>query len=566
MAATEDTNTCPICFDTYSAKARKKVTCQYCPSHACRPCQERYLLQSYEDPNCVDCKRGWSSEFMVATFPLTFRNDKLRKHRRKILFEREKSLLPAMQIFVEAKRTMGRLEGDLKATYQKDVERSEERNRLHNIYYAKRNELTRLREQQRALLAGPLGPDNQASLNTVRAKKKIVKTELTQIEKSCADATAAWQAVHIEYMRIRNQYEAQKAIYEERAPQGEGGGQQRRQFIMKCPAGDCRGFLSTAYKCGTCDAFTCPECLVSLGTDKDAQHTCKPEEIESAKAIKAETRPCPKCGTRIYKIDGCDQMWCVMDGCGTAFSWNTGQIVTGRVHNPHYYEWLRRTGGGAAPREAGDIPCGGMLTFYQIHAAFREAGLYHYDRTLNTLEFGNSAVYRTQETHRNIEELIAEYLPKHPSIKPRSLNKELNIDYLMKELDEAEWQRQLEIVEARFNRKRDIGFILQTVATAASDAYREMVARCQLSDPAFAADSYQWLNESFLPLLEQLREYANTSLKALGATQKMAVPQIGPLFKWTPARILYKAAKKSAATTAAAVAAEEEPLQELPEE
>ena len=52
----------------------------------------------------------------------------------------------------------------------------------------------------------------------------------------------------------------------------------------------------------------------------------------------ADSKPCPKCSTVIYKIDGCDQMWCVK--CHTAFSWRTGRIET-RIHNPHYFEWMR---------------------------------------------------------------------------------------------------------------------------------------------------------------------------------------------------------------------------------
>lgn len=49
----------------------------------------------------------------------------------------------------------------------------------------------------------------------------------------------------------------------------------------------------------------------------------------------------------------CDQMYCTI--CHTAFSWRTGQIETGRVHNPHYYQHLRAmAAGGEIRREAGD--------------------------------------------------------------------------------------------------------------------------------------------------------------------------------------------------------------------
>jgi hypothetical protein len=45
----------------------------------------------------------------------------------------------------------------------------------------------------------------------------------------------------------------------------------------------------------------------------------------------------------------CDQIWCSL--CQTAFSWKTGIIEVGRIHNPHYYEFLRKQNNGEIPRE-----------------------------------------------------------------------------------------------------------------------------------------------------------------------------------------------------------------------
>ena len=108
-----------------------------------------------------------------------------------------------------------------------------------------------------------------------------------------------------------------------------------RNFIRSCPDGNCRGYLSTQWKCGLCNKHTCSKCIT---IKNDENHECNNDDVETAKLLKDNTKPCPKCSTGIFKIDGCDQMWCTQ--CHTAFSWKSGQIQT-RVHNPHYYQWLR---------------------------------------------------------------------------------------------------------------------------------------------------------------------------------------------------------------------------------
>jgi hypothetical protein len=120
-----------------------------------------------------------------------------------------------------------------------------------------------------------------------------------------------------------------------------------KKYIMPCPASDCRGYLSRQYECGLCHLFTCKQCHAIIGPTKDTWHECIEEQRLSTQLIQKETKPCPSCGTRIFKISGCDQMWCPgsegVDGtiCNTAFSYSTGLKSTGPVHNPHFYEYAR---------------------------------------------------------------------------------------------------------------------------------------------------------------------------------------------------------------------------------
>lgn len=122
-----------------------------------------------------------------------------------------------------------------------------------------------------------------------------------------------------------------------------------------CADAECKGYLNDEWKCGICEKYTCNNCNVLKPLYKPDTHICDDDDVATFKLLTHTTKPCPKCNALIYKIDGCDQMWCTE--CHTAFSWHTGNIET-RVHNPHYYEWQRQQNDGIIPREYGDMECG----------------------------------------------------------------------------------------------------------------------------------------------------------------------------------------------------------------
>lgn len=136
-------------------------------------------------------------------------------------------------------------------------------------------------------------------------------------------------------------------------------------FIQQCPMENCNGFLNSSWKCPICEAFICSKCHEPKERKNDPHHVCDPEVVSSLAAIKKDSKPCPKCATYIFKIDGCDQMWC--PECKTAFSWRTGKIEEGSIHNPHYFEFLRTTNNGQIPRQPGDVQqCDVIPTWHTV--------------------------------------------------------------------------------------------------------------------------------------------------------------------------------------------------------
>jgi len=104
--------------------------------------------------------------------------------------------------------------------------------------------------------------------------------------------------------------------------------------VIRC--NKCENSLTVSQKvlkCVSCETVFCDSCFSALESDKST-HICA-----------SKMKSCPKCYNLIEKEDaGCDQMFCIL--CNTVFSWKTGLIVdvATKVHNPHYYEWKRKTG------------------------------------------------------------------------------------------------------------------------------------------------------------------------------------------------------------------------------
>lgn len=268
---------------------------------------------------------------------------------------------------------------------------------------------------------------------------------------------------------------------------------QRQDFFMACPSHGCRGRLSTAYKCGLCSHFFCPDCHVDKGLNREAgDHECKKEDIETVEVLKENTRPCPKCHMGIFKTSGCDQMWCTQ--CHTCFSWRSGNILNGVIHNPHFYEWQRTQNGGRAPRVIGDIRCGGIIPSFNLYQAI-----------LRTPSYNAEEASFLRNLHRVIVHIENISLP---SIRNRFQNREirhrnLGVRYLMEKINKEEWVELLYRASKQEEKYRSYAQILETLVFNVSEFFRQFSASPSLS-----------LRET-KKYCEQVLEFANQEIDKL---------------------------------------------------
>ena len=165
--------------------------------------------------------------------------------------------------------------------------------------------------------------------------------------------------------------------------------------------------------------------------------------------LKKDSKPCPKCGIIIFKIDGCDQMYCTQ--CHTPFSWRTGQIEIGRnIHNPHYFEYMRTRGDGLQ-RNPLDRQCGRALDIYFMQT-FNSSLIY-----ISKSFIMNDDCKKIINICRNISALDVEIRFFRQNIDLNEDKKQQNrIRYLQNFITEEHFKKLVQINEKKYQKYQEI--------------------------------------------------------------------------------------------------------------
>jgi len=306
--------------------------------------------------------------------------------------------------------------------------------------------------------------------------------------------------------------------------------QNKREFKQKCPKDGCLGFLSTQWKCGLCETKVCSKCLAIK--EEGLPHECNEDDVKSAELIKKETRSCPSCGTNIYKIMGCDMMWCVQ--CHTAFSWKTGMKLTGVIHNPHFFQW-QANGGEAAPVNLPGVQmCGGLpyWTAYRSNLRNLLSRLF-----INEPELVNSFRAFSRELYRSCSHFGDVELDRiRRKVNNAGDNKLLRIKYMSGELGETQFKSQIMIKDKRYNKLRSILEVYELVNVILSETLRdvnETAIEFRNKYSQHENDSTNWIEsvkqeyidyfDTKINRIEKVRTYANYELLKISVLYSQTV-------------------------------------------
>lgn len=280
----------------------------------------------------------------------------------------------------------------------------------------------------------------------------------------------------------------------------------KEKFYGHCPKEGCRGFINSSWKCGICDTKICKSCKEDITDTED--HTCNPDIVASVRALKSESKPCPKCKIPIIKSSGCRQMWCTQ--CHVAFDYYSGEIVRrGTIHNPHYLEWQRNNAGFQQPGNAcgrDRLPNENFYALIQpFHGKKKADYFHHFNRFLNhcaTIERGNYEV-----DINNYD--VGEYL-------------ELRIKLLLNQISESEFKTKLQRNEKKVNKKYEIFLVVDMFV----ETGRDILDQAFRNERTFTGNISKEKMKETKKMVKELINYTNTSLEKIGKSYKNKVPQI----------------------------------------
>jgi hypothetical protein len=461
-----ETKECAVCCEVFNKSNRKRVECK-CEYDACRVCTRRYLLNVIHEPHCMNCKAPWDRKQMVENLGVAWVARDYKTHRENVLFAKEQSLMPAAQAELENR--------------------------------------TRLAELERMLdEAEPALRQARRSLHRKRLMLELLQREIANEEVEVQEKEAQLHEINTEVDKLRVSSASQK-----------------KAFVRRCTHPGCRGFLSTALKCGICEMWSCGACREVKGPERDSEHKCDPNTVETVKLLEKDTKPCPKCACMIFKISGCDQMWC--PECQTAFSWKSGKVETGFMHNPHYLEYRKKmrdegkdASAGAGADAGADADADAVLERPQLRRGDdRRCAVFDEDMIL----------YASRHWPRN-HALSATGLPdiqyaiRFLTQGMNRNNLELRINYLTNGLTEKAFKQKIQQNEKKTTKRRWELDIFRMYLQAMTDLlFRRM------DDELHATEIFEEM--------KALREYTNEQLRDVAKLFNNSALSINPEFRFT---------------------------------
>ena len=499
MSSTVVLFTCNICANDSTTPP---VPCAGCRMEACGSCWQKFLL-TRSTMCCMDpkCECEWTYKALNTHFSAAFVTGPLRKHREAIFADMEKTLLPEAQGTAEKILNMKK-KLEVVKSFINDIN-EKIKSAIHRMFA---NIPLMLGMQVNSCDYQLYWRKNKTNMTTfLKSRDGVTQADLDALGKHFDEVyyiLSNRAVIEFEnpsaYIKIINRlYKSKPSVKEAQAP---------NTFIRQCPGAECRGFLSTQWKCGLCNVRVCSKCHAVAD---DETHTCNPDEVASAEFLMKDTKPCPTCSTPIHRIMGCDQMFCTV--CHTAFDYKTGTIAHGNIHNPHYFEWMRTQN--RPQRNPLEFRCGRTLDHHIVHDTFSR---------INVADVNSRVIDGVLQNLLYIKSVAETHFRVHDAMD----NRELRIQFLCGDITQEQLNRKtfLRFRHNEINRELRYSLLLfrDVVTELVFNLHDNLVAHNVVTELGYLKNNIVAKKEDSVALfLAEIKTIQDLVLTDLAATCKL---------------------------------------------
>jgi DNA-binding ferritin-like protein (Dps family) len=210
-------------------------------------------------------------------------------------------------------------------------------------------------------------------------------------------------------------------------------------------------------------------------------------------------------------------MWCTIKDCNTAFDWQTGKIINGPLHNPHYHEFIRLNGPLQIQEQNPELAC---LTPIQIMSNQRVAFIYDAYRTV-FLKASTYSMERLASEYLRAMTEIFDYFQEPEAYGPRTYEK-LRMEYLQGLISKKRWASKMSHRETIRTKRTRIFNLRNMYKNASADIfsilYNESIVKMNPSVSLLQhfVDSHETLRAYYEQEMKNiLADFSDTTAKVL---------------------------------------------------
>jgi hypothetical protein len=213
-------------------------------------------------------------------------------------------------------------------------------------------------------------------------------------------------------------------------------------------------------------------------------------------------------------------MWC--PECHKAFSWRTGLVDNGVIHNPHFYQYQRENAGNnPVPRVPGDVVCGGLCEWYTFN-----------NQILQRIKSGTlipnlGVELRTclADIHRFVAHITRVDLTQvRTKVRNLSEFEEIRCKYILKQISKEELAKTIYKNDALRKKLVEMLHLYELLSVVGTELFAKLLESKKVREE-FITEVLENIGE-----YDRLREYCNKQFKNISLTYNQTVPCVSKNF------------------------------------